>query len=343
VKSVVVQPLIVPLACLTFAWSTGCWVHDGEYLQVGVDEKSPPHDTASDTIGPQDANDTNSRADTVSPIDSDAKDTSTPSETGDSGSAEDEDEHYDVATIPSQTFPMGCDPVKTEFCDDHSQPLHTITLTHSWKVDLTEVTQGEYARLMEGDRPSAHSICGDACPVENLTWHMAAAYANQRSEESGLTPYYLCTGIGEDISCEPTGNPYLSPGWRLLTEAEWEASARCGHDHEYSGSDAAEDVGWFMDNSDRQTHPVASLSPNDCGLFDMSGNVREWVHDGYGSEYYAETPDVDPTGPELFEYVVSRGGNWGADMSRLRVFSRDYNPADDANWFCGFRLARTIF
>src|SRR4029450_4066176 len=83
--------------------------------------------------------------------------------------------------------------------------------------------------------------------------------------------------------------------YRLPTEAEWEYAARAGSDSSYSGP--LDQVAWYAANSDDETHPVGQKKPNAWGLYDVQGNVREWVSDLYGANYYINSPAVDPTGP----------------------------------------------
>jgi formylglycine-generating enzyme required for sulfatase activity len=244
--------------------------------------------------------------------------------------------------VEAQTFEMGCTPGQGGDCEPDEEPAHMVTLTHSWVMDSTEVTQGEYARLMEGATPSYSSSCGDDCPVEKVSWHMAADYANARSVENGLVPFYHCSGEGTSVTCGPKGDPYESEGWRLPTEAEWEASARCGTDLKYAGSDDLDEVGWYSDNSDSETHPVGEKEPNACGLYDMSGNVWEWVNDGYDSEGYDRGDVENPDG--LSSVVkVYRGGRCDYPESIARVSYRGEVDPRARYDYHGFRLVRPIF
>ena len=175
--------------------------------------------------------------------------------------------HPDLVLVPASTFDMGCTP-NQQYCDP-DQVLHSVTLTHDYWVGVTEVTQGEFQAAM-GYNPSTFSTCGPACPVETVSWHEAAAYANAASRAASLSECYTCTGSPPAVMCEVIVEPYACDGYRLLTEAEWEGAARCGTDLRYAGSDTILDVGWVTENSCATTHPVAELVPNGCGLYDMS-------------------------------------------------------------------------
>ncbi len=243
----------------------------------------------------------------------------------------------DFVTVCAQTFEMGCTP-RMEPCGS-DETLHTVTLTHEYYVGHTEVTQGQFRAVM-GYNPSAFPICGDDCPVEQVSWHEAAAYTNEVSAEAELDACYDCSGSGTTINCDAAGDPYICMGYRLLTEAEWEAAARCGEDYTYAGSNVPDDVAWYYSNASSVTHESGTRYSNACGIFDMTGNVWEWSDDLYDA--YISYPDTDPTNRRSGSYRVYRGGSWANDAWGSRVARRDAGapPAYTSNNM-GFRLART--
>ncbi len=235
--------------------------------------------------------------------------------------------------IDAGTFEMGCTAGQSD-CDEDESPTVTRTLTHDFYAGKYEVTQAQFSARM-GYAPSAFAGCGD-CPVETVNWHEAVAFANALSMEEGYEPCYSCTGVEARTECEVVGDPYQCEGYRLLTEVEWEFAARCGTDLLYAGSDEIDEVAWYSDNSD-ETHPVGEKIPNACGLYDMSGNVWEWVQDWY-DDYPGDTSDYLNT--VSGNYRVLRGGSWLYDPSSARVANRYGNSPGARYNDLGFRLAR---
>jgi formylglycine-generating enzyme required for sulfatase activity len=130
-------------------------------------------------------------------------------------------------------------------------------------------------------------------PVSGVDWYDAVAYCSWLSEKAGLTPCY--SGGGKVTKCD-----FQADGYRLPTEAEWEFAARGGiqsHGYLYSGSNDPDEIGWHAGNSGGHAHPVGQKKPNELGIHDMSGNRWEWCWDWFDADYYASSPEVDPTGP----------------------------------------------
>ncbi|MEC8024470.1 MAG: formylglycine-generating enzyme family protein [Myxococcota bacterium] len=245
--------------------------------------------------------------------------------------------------IPAGTFTMGCTAGQSS-CQPDESPAHEVTLTRTFWLSETEVTQSEYQALM-GSNPSHFSGCAD-CPVERVNWFEALAYANALSVSEGLAPCFDISGVesGSTVTVlSSSGNVYDCVGYRLPTEAEWEYAARAGTDLLYAGSNDAGSVAWYSSNSSYQTHSVATKASNAFVLYDMSGNVWEWCWDWYDAGYYVPSPSSDPDGPAgLASNRVLRGGGWYYSASYLRAANRDGSEPGSRNNYLGFRLARSV-
>ncbi len=216
--------------------------------------------------------------------------------------------------IPPGTFMMGSPETEAGRSPDETQ--HSVTLTKGYYLMEHEVTQGEWQAVM-GSNPSSFTACGPTCPVEQVSWNDAVAFARQASARDGVT-------------------------YALPTEAQWEFAVRgsqqSGQETLYAGSNEATSVGWILDNSGSTTHAVCGLARNAYGLCDMTGNVWEWTSDWYG-DYGGNA--TDPTGASTGSYRVVRGGSWdGAACYGRFAIRSGYDPAD-AYGHIGFRLSMT--
>ena len=253
-------------------------------------------------------------------------------------------------------------------------PLHEVTITRSFVLAETELTQEQWQAVM-GSNPSYFSdagggaACGDDCPVENVSWWDVLYYLNQLSAAEDLEECYTLTtcsgtpgggcGAGDsctgDYSClEVTFEGLDCTGYRLPTEAEWEYAIRAGtttayyngtnsHGGDSCGNDPNLDlIAWYCDNSGEVTHPVRLLDGNGLGLYDMSGNVWEWVWDWYDASYYSESPTTNPLGASADSYRVLRSGYWGHSPRASRSAHR--NDGDPASRYSriGARVARSV-
>jgi len=216
-----------------------------------------------------------------------------------------------------------------------NETQHTVTLTTDFWMAESEVTQRQYRNLM-GTSPSYFN--GDDLPVEQLSWYDAVAYCNALSVKENLTPCYQINGttVGwtDGLKCT---------GYRLPTEAEWEYAANPAMPPRtiYAGADTADGVAWHSGNARGTTHAVKTKTANGRGLYDLSGNVWEWVWDSYQSNYEA-LPATDPIGPSTAAYRVIRGGSWLYSAENARVARRSGNTPTDRYGSLGFRFVRSI-
>ncbi|MDR1868008.1 MAG: formylglycine-generating enzyme family protein [Treponema sp.] len=217
-------------------------------------------------------------------------------------------------------------------------PVHTVTVG-SFYLSATEITQAQYNELM-GINPSLNK--GDALPVENVTWYDAVRYCNILSEREGISPADFAYKPRNDGSGEYDFN-INAKGYRLPTEAEWEYAARGGKNQTsapYAGSNFADAVAWYRSNSDGSTHDVGTLEKTALGLFDLSGNVGEWVNDYY--DVYSQGTFVDKGGAERGLARVWRGGSFESQESQLRVTARGLSLPSVKYSTIGFRVAKTV-
>ena len=219
---------------------------------------------------------------------------------------------FNMVAVEGGTFTMGATAEQGDDAYEDEQPAHQVTLS-SYCIGETEVTQALWEAVM-GSNPSYFT--GDLNrPVECVSWNNCQIFISKLNELTGKT-------------------------FRLPTEAEWEYAARGGNHsqgYKYAGSNDVYEVAWCSGSSNSKTHPVATKAPNELGLYDMSGNVWEWVQDWYGR--HSSESQTNPTGPESGSVRVDRGGGWGSNASRCRVSHRsNYNPTYSTSDL-GLRLA----
>jgi formylglycine-generating enzyme required for sulfatase activity/cytoskeletal protein CcmA (bactofilin family) len=222
--------------------------------------------------------------------------------------------------IPAGTFVMGSPIDELGRGTDESQ--YTVTLTESFYMQTTEVTQGQWEMVMN-DNPSNFIDCGLNCPVENISWEDAENFI------------ITLNAMGE--------GSYTFP-----TEAQWEYAARSGSNKAFANADISytdtadpnlDIMGWYDSNSNATPHAVAQKQANAWGLFDMHGNVWEWCNDWYDT--YPTGSVTDPGGPSTGSYRVIRGGSWYSYARLCRSAKRSSSSPGARNNGIGLRLSRT--
>jgi formylglycine-generating enzyme required for sulfatase activity len=211
---------------------------------------------------------------------------------------------------------MGCSPGDDE-CSAWEKPAHQVTISKGFWIGQTPVTVRAYKRYagatgrsMPTDPEFNPGWANENTPISHVKWSEAQDY------------------------CQWAGG-------HLPTEAEWEYAARGGSPAGRYGN--LDEVAWTLENGGERTHEVAQKRPNGYGLFDVLGNVREWVSDWYDNFYYQSSPSQDPTGPPSGRHRVLRGGSWYYDPIYHRVSYRYNEEPLTRSYSIGFRCAGEVF
>ena len=204
----------------------------------------------------------------------------------------------ELVWVPAGEFRMGS--VGPE-ADDDEQPLTQVRISRGFWLGKYEVTQAEWLGVM-GTNPSEFSGCGPSCPVEQVSWDEVQDFIARLNAVAGEERY------------------------RLPTEAEWEYAARAGTIRDRYSEDL-DAIAWYDGNSENQPHPVGQKEPNAWGLYDMLGNVQEWVQDWI--DEYPGGYVTDPQGPGFGSGRGIRGGSWWYYASGSRAaFRADNSPGE---------------
>ena len=218
-----------------------------------------------------------------------------------------------MVRVEGGAFTMGCTS-EQENCNDDEKPTRRVEV-ESFEIGKYEVTQELWEAVM-GENPSAFADCPQ-CPVETVSWDDIQAFLGK-----------LNAGGGQ---------------YRLPSEAEWEYASRGGRlseGYQYAGSNNWAEVAWYYENSNNSTNPVGQKQANELGLYDMSGNVREWVQDCWHDSYGGAPGDGRAWEDENCVRRVMRGGSWYGKPSYVRSANRFWYPKNFRNNNLGFRIVR---
>ena len=216
----------------------------------------------------------------------------------------------EMVRVEGGTFTMGATAEQASDAFSDELPTHKVTLS-PFLIGKYEVSQTLWLAVM-GENPSVNT--GINLPVDNVTWNECQTFITKLNELTGKN-------------------------FRLLTEAEWEYAARGGNKskgYKYSGSNNLGDVAWYIDNSNNTSHAMGTKAPNELGIYDMTGNVMEWVSDWKGS--YSSGVQTNPTGPDSGTYRVNRGGSYGNVERLSRITNRNSIDPNMSSKTMGLRL-----
>lgn len=220
----------------------------------------------------------------------------------------------EMVRVEGGTFTMGATAEQASDAFSDELPTHKVTLS-PFLIGKYEVSQTLWLAVM-GENPSVNT--GINLPVDNVTWNECQTFITKLNELTGKN-------------------------FRLLTEAEWEYAARGGNKskgYKYSGSNNLGDVAWYIDNSNNTSHAMGTKAPNELGIYDMTGNVMEWVSDWKGS--YSSGAQTNPTGPDSGTYRVNRGGSYGNVERLSRITNRNSIDPNMSSKTMGLRLCLSL-
>jgi len=268
----------------------------------------------------------------------------------------------DLVYIPPGEFTMGEPGFNRKEGDDLRE--HNVKITRGFQLMKYEVTQELWGQVMDSNPSDSdymgESLLGDALPVQRVSWVSAVIFANSLSKQKGLEQ---CYDISGDSVKWPKGLD--CKGYRLPTEAEWEYAARAGKSTRWMESDKESDICRYSnvltetsmnkfglsletppcEDGYSALSPVGSFQPNSWGLYDMTGNIEEWVWDWFDPDYYKDSPGIDPTGPRECASQgcqrVVRGGNFTSTSWGVFLDGRGRSDPFGGSWDQGIRLAIT--
>ena len=223
---------------------------------------------------------------------------------------------FEMIRVKGGVFAMGSEDSDAY---DWEKPVHQVKLD-GFCIGKYPATQALWKAVM-GEENNPSFFQGNKRPVDSVSWEDTQVFIKKLNELTGK-------------------------GYRLLTEAEWEYAARGGNrsrGYKYAGGNKLKEVGWYEENSHGETKAVGQKKPNELGLYDMSGNVREWVEDHWNADYQGAPADGSAwVDREQGVARVFRGGGWNSYAWNCRVSSRHSTFPPYRNFTVGFRLGLSL-
>ncbi|MCP4700099.1 MAG: SUMF1/EgtB/PvdO family nonheme iron enzyme [Gammaproteobacteria bacterium] len=245
----------------------------------------------------------------------------------------------EMVFLPGGTFKMG--DIQGSG-DDDEKPVHEITLGE-FAIGRYEVTVGEFRIFVEAAKYETEAEKKDGCfSYSDLDYKKHLNWRNPGFEQTEMHPV-ACVSRNDAMAYTQWLSEQTGENYGLPTEAEWEYAVRAGTDTAYHFGNDEKQLGeyaWYSANSDKKTHPGGEKKANAWKLYDMHGNVWEWVQDWYAEDYYVKSPKENPAGPETGSYRVLRGGSWSDSPRFVRSADRFRGDPGSRFAYLGFRLAR---
>jgi len=256
------------------------------------------------------------------------------------------------AKIPSGSFMMGSGISASEAVSryggkekyyEREHPQHRVTISKPFYMQKMEVTVGQWRSFIQDTGYKTEAETGGGAYVwTGKKWEKKeGTYWDNPGFNQGDNNPVTCVSWNDVQEFIKWLNRKEGKEYRLPTEAEWEYGARAGSTTRFcygNNKDGLAEYAWYWDNSGKRTHSVGEKKPNSWGLYDMHGNVWEWLQDRYGD--YPSGAVTDPTGPSSGSNRVNRGGSWGNDAGNCRSANRVRNEPGNRDNNLGFRLSR---
>ncbi|MDA3865995.1 MAG: formylglycine-generating enzyme family protein [Salinivirgaceae bacterium] len=244
-----------------------------------------------------------------------------------------------LITVKGGAFEMGCTAEQGN-CEDDEKPVHTVKLG-DFQMSKYEITNQQYANFMNDIGAESNGSYNGANYMDTNDKDCQIKYVDGQFvpvDGKKNFPVVEVTWHGAKAFCEHYGG-------RLPTEAEWEFAARGGKNStatRYAGSNNIADVAWYSGNSGGSAHQVGTKSPNELGIYDMTGNVWEWCSDWHDTEYYASSTQNNPQGSSSGTFRILRGGSWFFKAEHCRATNRAISLPDHSYNGNGFRFVKPL-
>lgn len=245
--------------------------------------------------------------------------------------------NLEMVSVSGGTFQMGCTSEQSN-CNDDETPVHTVTVS-DFKISKYEITNIQFVNFLNEVGVSSDGTHNGTKYIDIEAVDSHIEYKDGKftvKDGKDNYPVFYVTWYGAKAFCEHHGG-------RLPTEAEWEFAARGGNNaksYKFAGSNNIDEVAWYYDNCDNP-RPVGEKNANELEIYDMTGNMSEWCSDWYKSDYYSNSEENNPEGPEAGTDRTIRGGCWDSLSENCHLSIRNSGTPDGVDKTWGFRLCKS--